>query len=710
MNETPRWRFFYTRQPPRAFDYPAERMRRTTLQCLLRTGLTLAALGLAQPSLAVGTRRFELQRGKDFQGGDMKGVAIDSAGRIHAGLNLGAVPLAGVQSVWSALPRPDGSVLLGTGNEGKLLEVRGAAVKVLAETKALVVTSLVEAWGGDILLGTMPTGEVMRWKAGKLTTLAKLEGAQHVWGLAYDEASQVAYAATGPEGKLFRIQANGKAEVYFDAEEQHLMSVAVSPQRGKGIVYAGASDKAKLYEVRAPGRADVLHDFGRTEVRAIVPGPRGELYAIANDIKSGGLVPSRDDDGGDGPSASSSKTSGKGVLYRFSSDGTPEQLLEDSDEHYTSLALGPDGQPYVGTGVNGRIYTVDEAHNDVLMADTEERQIGVISFRGNAPFVSSSDPAVMHPVRGVGGTDAVWTSKPLDAGLRAHFGQLGWAASAAIEMSTRSGNTQRPDDTWSPWSEPLTRPGMVKSPAARYIQIRARWNLDPKATLSEVTLPFVTDNLRAVLTSIEVERDKDDTISTGSNDIGSSGGPVSAEADPVVKLKWKVDNPDSDELRYRLQYRLVGTSEWVDILKPGRPHTKSQFDWDTSDLPEGRYVVKIEASDELSNPPDRVKKHESYSTTIVVDNTPPAIVSLEAKGRRITGTATDGVGPIARIEMSVAGSGEWYPFFPRDGIYDQQREDFDVDVSPFTRAGHVTLSVRVYDRSNNFVVRHVTLQ
>jgi hypothetical protein len=81
-----------------------------------------------------------------------------------------------------------------------------------------------------------------------------------------------------------------------------------------------------------------------------------------------------------------------------------------------------------------------------------------------------------------------------------------------------------------------------------------------------------------------------------------------------------------------LQYRLLGTNEWVDILKPGRPLTKTQFDWDTADLPEGRYQMRVQASDELSNPPDRVKKHELASNTIVVDNTPPALVSLEANG------------------------------------------------------------------------------
>src|SRR5688572_6648431 len=320
--------------------------------------LILSLLAVAEPSLAVGTRRFELQKGKDFQGGDLKGVAIDSAGRVHAGLNLGALPIADAQAIWSALPRPDGSLLLGTGNEGKLLEVKGGTARVLAETKALVITSLVQGWGGDVLLGTLPAGEVMRWSGGKLSTLVKLPGVEHVWALAFDDAAQVLYAATGPEGKLFRIDKAGKAQPYFDAEEQHLMSLALVPQRnGNAVVYAGASDKAKLYEVRAPGRASVLYDFGRTEVRAIVANARGEIFAIANDIK-GGSVPSRDDDGGDSGSSSSTKTTGKGVLFRFGTDGSPEQLLEDSDEHFTSLALGQNGQPFVGTGVNGRIYTV----------------------------------------------------------------------------------------------------------------------------------------------------------------------------------------------------------------------------------------------------------------------------------------------------------------------------------------------------------------
>src|SRR6185503_14061880 len=106
-------------------------------------------------------------------------------------------------------------------------------------------------------------------------------------------------------------------------------------------------------------------------------------------------------------------------------------------------------------------------------------------------------------IKGAGGAEAVWTSKVLDAGLRASFGRLTWRSEGALELSTRTGNTATPDTTWSAWSNGLPAPGPVTSPTARYVQLRARWSRDPNAVLREVSLSFVTDNVRAVITSIE---------------------------------------------------------------------------------------------------------------------------------------------------------------------------------------------------------------
>jgi len=673
----------------------------------LRYSLLGAGLLAAAQASAVGTRRFSLSKSADFKGGDLKGVAVDAAGHVRAGFNLGSVPVSQGNAIWAALPLRDGSVLLGTGNEGKLLKLSGGAVSVLAETKALVITSLAEAWGGAVVMGTLPDGKVMKWDHGKLTDLVTLKGTEHVWQVAYDEKKKALFAATGPEGKLYRISETGDAQIYFDAPEQHLMSVAVAPD---GTVYAGASDKAKLYKISAPGKASVLYDFERTEVRAIAVNKQGDVFAIANEIKAGNQTPSRasrTDGTPAGPASAAPKTKGKGTLYKFGPDGAPDQLLEDSEEHYTSLALAEDGRPYVGTGVEGRVYTVDASHNSALVADVDERQVSALVLAGKEQMVLASDPAVVHPVKGVGGPDAVWTSKVLDAGLRARFGKLDWEATGPIQLSTRTGNTKEPDDTWSAWSAGFNKPSLIDSPAARYLQVRARFATDPNAVLSEVDISFVTDNLRAVITSVEA---KGSDTEAGDDTLRASGGPVTRKPETTIALTWKVDNPDKDDLRYRLQFRQLGSNTWFELLKPQEKLTKETYSWETSDLPEGRYRLRLVATDELSNPPDRVTRDAMESSVILVDNTPPVVEGLKVVGKRIQGVALDGVGPIARIEVALAGSDEWTPFFPTDGIFDEQREEFDADVSKLVPAVPALLSLRVYDKANNSVVRSVILK
>ena len=668
--------------------------------------LVTASLLVAASATAVGTRRFTLDKEADFKGGDLKGVAVDSHGAVRAGLDLGAVPISQALSVWAALPQKDGSVLLGTGNEGKLLKVQNGAVTVLAETNALVVTSLANGWGGSVLLGTLPEGKVMKWDRGKLSELVALKGAKHVFGVAFDAKNNALYAATGPEGKLFRITAGGEAQVYFDAEEQHLMSVAVAPD---GSVLTGASDKAKLYKVTGPGRARVLYDFNRTEVRAIAVGPKGDVYAIANDLKNGFTVPAKPTRNQEstpaGPTAVPGKPKGKGTLYHFAPDGQPDRLYDSDEEHFTSLGLGDDGRVYVGTGAEGRVYAVDAHQRVALVADTDERQIGAVVLAGAQRFVASSDPAVLHPLKGMGGPDSVWTSKVLDAVLRARFGRMSWEAQGDLQISTRTGNTKEPDGTWSPWSTDATRPGPVASPSGRYFQVRARFPNDQNAELSEFEVAFVTDNVRATVDDVNARPRRD-----SNDDLKPSGGPVTRKPDSKLAISWKIDNPDKDEMRYRLQYRLVGTATWYDLTRRDEVLTKETYDWDTSTLPEGRYRVRVSASDELANPPDRVTRDDAESGIVLVDNTPPRIENLRATGRHVQGSAFDGVGPIQRIDVALAGRDEWVPFYPKDGIFDEAREEFDFDATVLSATGPAILAIRVFDDANNFVIQNVALK
>jgi hypothetical protein len=681
---------------------------RSSLAALF-AAVSLAAVSIASgPAGAVGTRSFQLTSLDDFKGGDLTGVSVDASGNVRAGLNLGSLPITEASSVWSSVLLGDGAVLLGTGSDGKVFRVAGGKAEVEATTGQMAVSSLAVAWNGEVIAGTFPEGKLFKvpgaQKGGAAELFATLPGAEDIWSLAYDAKNKALYAATGPKGELFRIDQAGKAQVYYKSDDAHLVSVAVGDD---GTVYAGSNGKALLYKITAPGRATVLHDFDADDVKAIAVAPAnqgGAVYAIANKYNESFVSPKRNKPGPPGPQPAKAGRPGKGVLMRFAREGVAEQMLEDDDSHYTSLTLGDDGMPFVGTGAEGRLYTVDENHLERLVADTEERQIGAVMMAGKRRFVVGSDPVVFHEVKGVGGADAVWTSKVLDAGLRASFGRLTWRSTGTVELSIRTGNTVLPDGTWTGWTPPLSTPGVPKATPGRYTQIRARWSRDPGAALREVGLYFVTDNARTIITSIEAsQRSSGKTLKQG---VQASGGELS-KASSGVKISWKVDNADQDEMRYRLSYRLDNEATWRPMQKPSDKLTRTDYEWDTSALPEGTYRVMVEASDELANPPDRAQKHSLVSAAILVDNTPPVFKSLEVRGRRLVGEVVDGVGPIARLEVSIAGTDEWRPLFPKDGVLDEPAEQFDADVSALVPPGSHILAVRAYDAAGNAVSRNV---
>jgi len=682
--------------------------KKTILTTFLIGAASFAALcGSETDALAVGTRTFDLSTSDDLSSGDLTGVAVDSRGQVRPGFALGKTPVNDAQSAWGSVLMPDGAILIGTGNEGKIIRVNGGTVEVAATTGQMAISALAIAWGGDVIAGSFPNGKLYRLPKGQGKDVAakefgtKVEGVEYIWSLAYDEKSKSLYAATGPEGKVIRIDDQGKAQVHFDAEDPHVVSLALTAD---GKVYAGTAGKSLLYRIDAPGRATVVHDFDAEDVSNISIAKDGTVWATAN--KYGGSFSYPGKSGGGSiatPQSARPSKAGEGVLYRFL-NGVAEQMIDSKKTHFTALALTDDGVPYVGAGAEGRVMTVNADHLERIVADVEERQISTIVMSGKKRFLVASDPVVVHEIKGEGGQDAVWTSKVLDAGLPAEFGNLSWRSTGSVEVETRSGNTQDPDTTWSAWSKPLTQPGKPASPKGRYVQIRARFK-DAAASFGEVRFHFVTDNVRAVITSVSAEgrSQRSGRLQTG---LQSSGGKIS-KSSTSVSIKWDIDNPDKDELRYRIFYKLEGQTQWREALKPTDIHTKSDLDWDTTSLPEGLYRIRVESTDELVNPPDKVTRHSLESGLVLVDNTPPLFKSLAIAGRKLSAEVTDGLGPIARVEISLAGSDDWRPLFPSDGIYDEATEKIEADVSALVPPGSRLIGIRAYDTAGNSVSKEL---
>lgn len=677
---------------------------RSLARATLGVGVVLAPLLVAEDAGAVGTRTFVLDSHDKMTGGDLMGVSVSSDGTVRAGFTLGSAPIADATTVFSAIRLADGSTLIGTSPNGKVYRAVGDALSLFADTGALAVTSIVQAKSGAIFASTIPDGKIFKLSQGKADVFTTLPDAGHVWALTRDKGGEGLFAATGPEGKVFHVQANGSSSVYFRSTEANLVSLALAES---GDLYAGSSGKGQLYKITGPGRAAVIGDMPGEEVKALAVGKGGVLWAISNEYGEPPEPPKRSPAAGRspaGPVAPSKSKPGKGQLHRFDAEGRAERMMKHDDTHYMSLALDDAGRPYVGTGAEGRVYTVDDAHTVTLVADTDERQVGALFVSGDKGFIATSDPPVLRRILGRGGPDAVWTSKVLDATLRARFGTLSWRATGAVEMSVRTGGTSVPDATWSGWSAPMTAPASIRQ-AARYIQVRARFSRDPNAQLTEVTIPFVTDNVRPVITEVSTST-KGGPTKEPAKEIPASGGEP-PKRDAVVKVTWKVDNPDADALRYRVAFKREGQTQWRDALKQDDVHTKAELEWDTSALPEGKYRVRVEASDEPANPHDQALTHALESDTVVVDNTPPRIEALTLAGRRLRVRVVDGTSPIARVEIAVNGKPDWKPLAPSDGVFDTVDESVDADVSSVVPPGSHIVVVRAFDAAGNSVSRDV---
>ncbi len=366
----------------------------------------LAASLVARDASAVGTRTFELDTLDKLSGGDLAGVSIGSDGVVRAGWTLGDVPLpeGSGTTATCALELADGSILVGTGpaSGGKVVRIAGDHAAIFADTHESAVNALAVDKAGVVYAATT-SNRVYQVSQGRAEIFARLPGVDAVFALATDPRNGALYAGTGSEGKVMRVAAGDASTVLFKTNEPFVVSLAVGDD---GAVFAGTSGKGLLYRITAPGRATVLYDFHSEDVHAIAVGPNHTVWAIANDgapeaTTSTTSSSTHRNTGGRsvaGPNSESHGKPGKGSLWRFDSQGRPERLMHHDEFHYVSLALDDSGVPFVGTGAEGRVYSVNDAHEVRLVTDTSGAA-GERHRRAGARSASSSG-AIPRPSGG----------------------------------------------------------------------------------------------------------------------------------------------------------------------------------------------------------------------------------------------------------------------------------------------------------------------
>ena len=666
---------------------------RTTLSIALGAITLVASATVA----AVTTKSFVLDSADDFFEGELEGTAVRSDGAVRLGAATERVGLENVPLAYS-IARRGNKTYVGTGTSGAVFEIDGKKVKELANTGELLVSALAFGRDGALYAGTLPNGRIYRIepKSGAVKRFSVPKGAKHIWALHYDKKRGELLAATGPEGKLFTVDSVGRAKELYKAEASHIMAIAGD---GKGNFYVGTSDSALLIRVSRDGDASVVYDFPGNEVTA-VDVREGRIAVAANKFPT---APGTQFKAG----AAASKTGGpatrprpgSGQLWRVDPDGRSEMLIARKDTHFTAVQWGPNGAIFAAGGNEGRIFRVEEDASYSIWTDVEERQVLALDLRANTPTFITGDGAALYRVKSGAPKDAVWTSDALDAAFHSEWGRLTWRGNGRFVFQTRTGNTKTPGDTWSGWSKGLKQPGRVSSPPGRFIQVRAKFPRDASAELRAVELFYLPQNQRARVSSVQGVRPP------------LKRGETARQPPPpttLINLSWKVENPDRDPLRFRVAYRQEGQPVWRDMFSEDVVLKDTNHAWNTSSIPDGYYVVRVEASDEESNPDDRALRSSAVSESIRVDNHPPRIDELSVRKGRVRGRVVDSLGPVARIQLSVDAA-PWRDVFPTDALLDSADERFEAPLGGLPAGSHI-IAVRAFDAAGNQANREITIK
>ncbi|MDQ6652052.1 MAG: hypothetical protein M3Y84_04825, partial [Acidobacteriota bacterium] len=282
--------------------------------------------------------------------------------------------------------------------------------------------------------------------------------------------------------------------------------------------------------------------------------------------------------------------------------------------------------------------------------------------------------------------------------------------------------------TWSDWSAIYTSPdgNQISSPRARFIQWRATLRsaaVSSKTWMEDASLAYLPRNVAPEVLSITslpigVGLQQVAQLQTDPN-VESSGldpalfGAV-AQVPPrrlfqrgARSFQWQAEDRNGDTLEYAIYYRPVNESAFRLLKDKLRDNF---YTIDGATLADGRYVIKIVASDAPDNPAGQALSGERLSEPVDIDNTPPVVRAVASSGSAIRAIfdVDDATGKIKRADFSLDGA-PWNPLFPEDGIADSGHERYSVEL-PNLPPGEHTVSLRAFDGSGNVGTLSVTLR
>jgi hypothetical protein len=744
----------------------------------LKLRLSLALCALSTVASAATSTAWEVNGFSDFLKGRLTNLSLSADGALQPGPAVRWNSALDQPALWSLAVGPDGSLYSGTGHTGKLYRIAagdGRPSLLWSAGQSEIFALSVDA-RGVLYAGTSPNGGVYRIENGQANEIWH-SPEKYIWAI-QPAPDGALFVATGEHGRVYRISPNGAPSIYYETGQGNVTALALAD----GHLYAGTDPNGIIYDITAAQQATILYDSTLPEIRALAVDSKGFVYAAAMggavasrsgappsantattgavvassptvitvseaktdtaDVDGSALKVSTDQNKGAAAQASAASSgttvtevSGveKSAIYRIAPDRTVETLRSSKNDNVYDLLLDGDGLVF-STDDRGRIYRWN-AGRIALENEPGDGSTTRLAKSGVNLYAALSNPGRLIAFGATASGTSRYESIVHDSVSVARWGHLQWRGGGApILFSTRTGNSVRPDATWSKWSEPMSNPNgaLISSPAARYIQWRAEWPSGSTARLDTVDVPYLPQNAPPVVHSISV------TSILGAN--ASKSGPAAASASSAysitvtdtgeppaatttssasqsvshlqstqTQISWQADDPDNDKLVYSVYFRSEDGTAWQ-LIRSRMYENTLLLDPDV--FADGRYFFKIVASDAPANSAQYARQADLISSPVLIDNTPPVVTAgAPRRNGPVVDVDVDGADATSALrlcEYSID-AGSWQPVEATDGVTDSPHERFHLHLDNVHPGEHL-LVFRIYDAANNAGLARVLLQ
>jgi hypothetical protein len=725
--------------------------------------LLLAAAPTLLP--AVETHVWEQSEQADFVRGTAKNLSIRSDGRLTLAPQFKELDSTTVPYLWAVAQDSKGVLYYAggapTGATTKIYALApGAKPRVFAELEGLETHALAIDAQDRVYAAILPDAKIYRIDKNGKAQLFFDAKCKYIWAMAFDKSGNL-FVATGDAGLIYKVAPDGKGAQFFDTEETHARSMTLD---GDGNLLIGTEPSGLILRVTPAGKGFVLYQANKREVTAVAE-RGGVIYAAAVGNKPSGVAvapvipvvsanptPSASTTAPHAVSAPltlpppvnslSASVSGGSEVYRIEKDGFAEKVWGSGTDVVYAIGFDSKGRPLVGTGNKGVIHRLDSGQESTVLLNVPPTQVtSFLEGKNGVVYATTGNVGNLYAIGpGMEGSGTL-ESEVLDANEFATWGKIHVTSQmhgGAIGMETRSGNVNHPESNWTPWSkvDVTELGGQIHSQAARFLQYRLTLSNSAGGESPEVSLidiAYLPKNVAPKVQQIEIapfnyrlapsnqslERSIQPSGSpttltlpaVGQKRASLAGTDVSASAATLqyskgfLTVRWNASDPNGDLLSYKVELRGEKDAVWR-ILK--EKLLDRDYAFDTTSFPDGKYVVRVTASDAPANTPSEAMSGFLESDSFAIDNTPPAIavdsVTKKANLRTVKFTAKDTLSWIDKAEYSVDG-GDWIMLLPDNSVTDSQELHYTIEA----KEGQM-ISIRVYDENDNVAAKQTIAQ